>query len=167
MSPPRQAISVARPARPAWASGAGAPAFPRPESVDQHSIDAAALVGARALASGDTVVDNEPQHTAVRAALAGWLTPSFARAQLHAVINAAPGVRWDTWMRHRAYVAVMAKLSGDDHPRDTPTEAARMVLLTEQAIGRDGWRDKTSTAVVAVVLNNVNGVWRIDNEQPS
>jgi hypothetical protein len=126
-----------------------------------------ALTGACALASADTAVDSGPQHTAGRAALAGWLTPAYANAQLRASIAAAPGARWDTWARHRAYVVVTAKLSGDDHPPDTATVAARMVLLTEQAVGRDGGRDKAMTAVVAVVLKKVNGVWRIDNVQPS
>jgi hypothetical protein len=150
-----------------WASGAGAPAFPRPDSVDERSVDAVALAGARALASADTAVDTQPQHTAVRAALAGWLTPAFACAQSRASIEGPPGAEWDAWVRHRAYVVVRATLSGDDHPPDSPTTAARMVQLTEQAIGRGGWRDKTVTAVVAVVLNNVHGVWRIDSDQLS
>ena len=155
------------PQRPRWASGAGAPAFPQPQSIDQHSADAVALHGARALASADTTVDRLPQNTASRAALAGWLTPTFARTQLHGSLTAPPGAQWDSWVSHRAYLVVSAALSGDDHPPDIPTVAARMVRLTERPVGRDGWRGTATSAVVAVVLENVNGVWRIDNDQPS
>jgi hypothetical protein len=119
------------------------------------------------MASADTVVDDQPQHTAVRAAMAGWLTSALARAQLQASITAPPGAQWDTWTRHRAYVVVTANLSGDDHPPDTATVAVRKVLVTEQAVGRDGWRDKPLTAVAAVVLKRVDGEWRIDNDQTS
>jgi hypothetical protein len=123
--------------------------------------------GARALASADTIVDRQPQDTAVRAAHAGWLTPAYGEAQLRASLIAPPGSQWDNWQRHQAYVVVTAKLSGDDHPPDTSTIAARIVLLTEQAIGRDGWHDNPTTAAVAVVLKQVNHVWRIDSDQPS
>jgi hypothetical protein len=148
------------------ASVAAAPPFPRPQSVDQESIDAVALDGARALASADTSVDPRPQHTAVRAAQAGWLTPAYAREQLHASLVAAPGAEWNVWTRHRAYLLVSSRLSGDDHPADTATVAARVVLLTEQPIGRDGWHGDPVTSVVAVVLMKVNHVWRIDSDQP-
>lgn len=159
-TPPR--TSRAQP----WASGPGAPSFPLPSSVDQHSADAVALAGARALASADTAVDPRPQHTAVRAALAGWLTPTYGHEQLAATITAATTAQWNTWTRHHAYVVVTARLSGDDHPPDTVTAAARMVLLTERPIGRDGWRGSVTTTVVAVVLKKINGNWRIDNEFP-
>jgi hypothetical protein len=153
--------------RPGWASGPGAPAFPRPSAVDQRSADAMALDGARAMASADTLVDTRPQHTAERAALAGWLTPGYGGAQLNASVGAAPGAQWDEWTRHRAYIVTSARLSGDDHPQDGPTTAARKVLLTEQAVGRDGWRDGRVSAVVAVVLKRVDGLWRIDDDRAS
>lgn len=156
------------PTPPRWASGAGAPAFPTPRNVDQHSIDAVAVTGARALASADTAVDrDDPQHTAVRAAWAGWLTPNYARQVVTAKVVGAPGIEWETWYRHRAYLAVNATPSGEDHPPDTAAVAARKVVLRERAIGRDGWQDKPTTVVVVVVLKSVNHVWRIDSDQPS
>lgn len=161
---------VGVPSMSPWQAGQLRPApkaMPEPQSVDQHSADAMALGGAQALASADTFIDHQPQDTAVRAARAGWLTPAYGRAQLTASLTAPPGTEWDTWTRHQAYVVVTAKLGGDDHPPDTATVAARMVLLTEQAIGRDGWRDNRTTSVVAVVLKQVNHVWRIDSDQPS
>jgi hypothetical protein len=82
-------------------------------------------------------------------------------------ISSPAGARWNDWAHHRAYLVVTSALSGDDHPPDTARTAARMVLLTQRAIGRDGWRGKTTTAVVAVVLKKLDGVWRIDNDQPS
>jgi hypothetical protein len=176
-SPPRSSFSTHEraspshprpPSRPRWASGIGAPAFPTPADVDEHSIDAVAVAGATALVSADTAVDaDDPQHTAVRAAWAGWLTPDFARRVLTAKIVGPAGIEWDTWYRHRAYLAVTARPSGEDHPPDTATVAARKVVLHEQAVGRDGWRDAPSTVVVVVVLKKVNDVWRIDGDQPS
>lgn len=169
IAPDSKTIS-ARPGTPTqagWASGFGAPPFPRPSSVNQHSPDAVALTGACAMASADTAVDDDPEHTAVRAALAGWLTPRYAHAQVHAAISGPAGAEWSTWTRHRAYVVVTARLSGDDRPPNTATAAARMVLITARAVGRDGWRSKAETAVVAVVLKRVDGVWRIDDEQTS
>jgi hypothetical protein len=154
--------------RARWASGAGAPAFPIPTEVNQHSIDAVALAGAAAMASADTAVDRgEPQHTAVRAAWAGWLTPSYAHRVLTAKIDAPPGIRWDTWYSHRAYLVVAPTASGEDHPPDTPATAARKVVLHERVIGRDGWQDAPTTVVVAVVVKKVHEVWRIDSDQPS
>jgi hypothetical protein len=176
---PRSATSVSTPhgtptshrstlSRPRWASGVGAPAFPTPRDVDQHSIDAVALAGARAFASADTAVDREdPQHTAVRAALARWLTPDYAHRVLTAKIVGPLGVEWDTWYRHRAYVMVTAQPSGEDHPPDRAALAARKVVLRERAVGRDGWRGAPTTAVVVVVLKKVNKVWRIDSDEPS
>lgn len=169
-APPASTSAPADPTpgiRPKWASGPGALAFPTLSSVNRHSVDTVAVDGARAFASTDTAVDRQPQDTAVRAALAGWLTPAYADAQLTANVADAPGAQWDTWTRHRAYVVVTARLSGDDHPSDTATVAARMVLLTERPVGRDGWRGKPINAVVAVVVKRVNGVWRIDSDQTS
>lgn len=164
---PPASLRSARP-RPRWASGAGAPAFPIPADVNQRSIDAVAQTGALALASADTAVDrDEPQHTAVRAAWAGWLTPEYAHRVLTAQIVGPSGIRWDTWFRHRAYVLVTAGPSGEDHPPDTATVAARKVVLHERVIGRDGWHATLPNAVVAVVVNKVNDVWRIDSDQPS
>ncbi|MDT4905110.1 MAG: hypothetical protein QOH52_3126 [Pseudonocardiales bacterium] len=157
--------SSSRSPRSSWAPGPGAPSFPLPASVDQRSADVVAVTGARAAASADTLVDHNPQHTAVRAARAGWLTTQFARNVVAATIVGPPSTRWTEWTRHRAYVAVTARLSGDDHLPDAPTGAARMVLLTERPVGRDGWRGNPSTVVVAVLLKKVNGVWRIDSDQ--
>ncbi|HZC72730.1 MAG TPA: hypothetical protein VE442_18675 [Jatrophihabitans sp.] len=139
--------------------------------MNQHSIDAVALGGATAMASADTAVDDNPQHTALRAAWAGWLTPRYAQQIQTAKITSPPGAQWDTWYRHRGYVVVAASLSGDDHPPDTATAAARKVVLRERPVGRDGWRDDPTTVVVAVVLQKVDSktgnVWRIDSDQPS
>jgi hypothetical protein len=156
-----------RAARPVWASGAGAPPFPVPSGVDQHSVDAVALAGAAALASVDTAVDPVPQQTAVRAAAAGWLTPGYARRVRDAQIIGPAGAIWDSWFRHRAYLTVTATPSGEDHPPDTALYAARKVVLREHAVGRDGWRARTSTVVVAVVVEKVNNVWRIASDTPS
>jgi capsid protein len=126
------------------------------------------LAGARALASAYTAVDrDDPEHTAVRAAWAGWLTPDYAHRVLTAKIVGPLGVEWDTWYRHRAYVMVTAQPSGEDHPPDTAAVAARKVVLRERAVGRDGWRGAPTTAVVVVVLKKVNKVWRIDSDEPS
>jgi hypothetical protein len=103
----------------------------------------------------------------MRAAWAGWLTPDYARSVLGAQIAGPAGVEWDTWSRHGAYLVVSPQLSGEDHPPDTATVAARKVVLRERAVGRDGWRDEPMTVVVVVVLRKVNDVWRIDNDQPS
>jgi hypothetical protein len=119
------------------------------------------------MANADTIVDPEPEHTAVRAALVGWLTPAYARAQLHASVVDDPVADWTSWTRHRAYIVATARLSGDDHPPDTPTVAARMVLITQQAVGRDGWRGRPTSGAVAVVLMRINRAWRIDSDQPS
>jgi hypothetical protein len=119
------------------------------------------------MASADTAVDERPQHTAVRAASAGWLTPGYAHAQMRASIRSAPGAEWDTWVRHRAYLVVKAELSGDDHPPDTPATAARGVLLDALPVGRDGWCGANTTSVVAVVLRKIHGVWRINSDQTS
>lgn len=153
--------------RPRWASGAGAPAFPVPADVHQRSIDAVALAGAVAMASADTAVDrDDPEHTAVRAAWAGWLTPAYAHRVLTARIVGPPGTEWDTWCRHRAYVVVTASPSGEDHPPDTATVAARKVVLHERVVGRDGWRAAMPSVVVAVVVRKLHEVWRIDSDQP-
>jgi hypothetical protein len=153
--------------RPAWASGSGAPPFPRRAEFVDRTPDAVAVNGARAVASSDTAVDPEPEHTALRAALAGWMTPRYASYQLHASIVGPPGAMWTTWMRHRAYVVATTRLSGDDHPPDTATRAARMVLVTERAVGRDGWRGDQQTTVVAVLLERIDGTWRIDSDKSS
>lgn len=165
--PTARAGSPAPPPNRGWASGPGAPAFPRPQSVDQQSADAVALAGTRALVSADTIIDQRPQDTAVRAANAGWLMLAYAQAQFDASTSAPPGAQWDSWTRHRAYVVVTAHLSGDDHPPDTARVAVRKVLLTEQAVGRDGWHDVVKAYVIAVVLKKVNNEWRIDRELPS
>jgi hypothetical protein len=127
-----------------------------------------ALAGTTALASADTAVDGaDPHHTAVRAAWAGWLTPRYARRVLTAKIVGPAGLEWDTWSRHRAYVVVNARPSGEDHPPDTSELAARKVLLRERAVGRDGWHSEWMTVVIVVVLKKVNDVWRIDSDELS
>lgn len=140
-------------------------ALPLPRSVDRLSADAVAVTGAEALARADTSLDDSPNDTAVRAAHDGWLTPQFARNVESATISGSSGAQWTEWTRHRARVVVTGRLSGDDHPEDTPTTAARAVVLTLCPVGRDGWRGRPSIEVVGVVLKKINNLWRIDSDQ--
>jgi hypothetical protein len=141
------------------------PTLPAPSSIDRSSADTVAVVGARAIASADTLEDHNPNQTAARAGRLGWLTPLFAHRVQSAVIVGSSGAQWARWTLHRAFVVATARLSGDDHPPDTRTTAARMVVLTVHAVGRDGWRDHQSTEVVSVVLKKIHGFWRIDSDQ--
>jgi len=141
-------------------AGGGSPAEPAPSPTPRSSATpAAAAVGAaRAWAASDTDSDADPNATTRRAA--AWLTPTLA-AQVRAFHSAAaPGARWALWTAHRAYLRVQARLSGDDHPVDTATGAARAVLVTATPIGRDGWRGPVARFVVVVSLARTPAGWR-------
>lgn len=136
---------------------------PSPATVNGADVDAVALAAVRAIESSDTRLDADPNDTVKRAS--AWLTPAFA-AQVRAYPPvAAPGVTWNLWAAHRAYLKVITSLAGDDHPVDSATAAYRQVVAVLHPVGRDGWAGPAQTTVVFVALAPVHGQWRLSSEQ--
>jgi len=137
---------------------------PEPGDVDQKSADEVGKGALTAMWTYDTAVDSSPQDAGVRAADAGWLTGAYARQLRRHSPRSAPGAQWEKWSQHRAYTTVeLARTEDAAKPDDTGTVAWRQWTLTATPHGRDGWKQKPTTAVayVHLVRSATDKPWRV------
>ncbi|MGP3973542.1 hypothetical protein ACTWQF_05775 [Streptomyces sp. 8N114] len=137
---------------------------PKPEEVDQNDADEVGEGTLTAMWTYDTAVDSGTQDAGTRAADAGWLTESYARQLRERHSRAAPGAQWGEWTQHRAYTTVkLTKTEDAAKPADTDTVAWRQWTVTTTPHGRDGWKQKPTTAVayVHLVRSAAAKPWRV------
>jgi len=151
------------PAAPQSSSTTAAPslatALPSPSPSSTSLVDTAALSATRAWLSYDTVIDQRPNDTAKRSALA-WLSPTLARQVTAYTSATSPDAQWQEWRRHQAHATVTAEIGGDEHPPDTSQDAWRQVHATVTLHGRDGWIS-TVQVIDFVHLRLIAGRWLV------
>ncbi|MDH6284580.1 hypothetical protein [Prescottella agglutinans] len=127
--------------------------------VDTTSPDAVALAFARTAYTLLPSVDPNQNEGMVRAAplLDGKLAASVQSFNP----PTGPGYEWNQWAKARALVTATAELGTQEVPPETPTEAFRMVQVTQTVESSSRFIARKSFILLVSMVRTPDG-WRVD-----
>ncbi len=130
------------------------------QSIDP--CDATAVIRAAAETVFSYRPATQPDPGTALFAAAGLLDPGYlerTRAST-GLLDPAASADWDDWSGRGVSVVATARITGDDHPPDTPRRASRVVAVTQQP--SDATAARRLTVYMTAVRDRPTHAWRID-----